>query len=244
MNPTSILEVKNILSSTKKTSKELKHTEVVVCPPFPFVHLVKPESKINVFGGVQDVFWQPAGSFTGEVSSEMVRSFGISYTILGHSERRAQGETDEMVSKKANSALNAGFKVIICVGEKTRDASGEYLEFLRNQLIQSLAGVKKKYASDVIVAYEPVFAIGKSFAEAMQPQDIHETTLFLKKVLLGIFGKEWSSAVKILYGGSVNFENADLIVGGGEVDGLLVGRESLNTDTFPKLLKVVDGIPL
>ena len=105
MNPTSISETKRVVSVTKKYSKGLKNTEVVICPPFPFLYLVKPDNKRNVYGGMQDAFFQSAGSFTGEISSEMGREFGVSYVIIGHSERRALGETDEMVSKKVQQAL-------------------------------------------------------------------------------------------------------------------------------------------
>lgn len=231
-----------MIGLTRKWAKSLKRIEVVVCPPFPFIHLLKTKQKQKIQGGVQDVFVQAAGSFTGEVSSEMVRSFGAKFAIIGHSERRAMGETDELISKKVSASLMAGLSPIVCIGEKSRDASGAYLDFLKNQIVSSLSGVKKKQASEVIIAYEPVFAIGRSFADAMSARDILETVLYIKKILLEILGKESAASIRILYGGSVNWENASAIIEGGGVDGLLVGRESLNMETFPKLLKTVDVV--
>lgn len=243
MNPSSKEEAKRIINSTKKIAKELKRTEVVICPPFPFIDFVKPDDK-KVFSGVQNVFYVPVGTFTGEVSSEMIRAFGAKYSIVGHSERRHLGETDDIVSKKANASLMAGLKTIICVGEETRDNSGDYLNFLRNQIKNSLANVKKKFLFDLIIAYEPVWAISKSTVagQAMNFNEVHEANIFIKKTLVEIFGKDWVSGVRILYGGSVNFENAENIIKEAKVDGFLVGRESLDIETFPKLLKSVDGI--
>ncbi len=244
MNPISPEEARGMINLTKKLAREMKRTDVVVCPPFPYLNMVRSAGEKKFYAGVQDVFWQPAGSFTGEVSAEMVRQNGAKFAIIGHSERRELGETDEIVSKKAVAVLGAGLSAIVCVGEKIRDNSGDYLEFLRKQVSTSLAGVKKKNVSDLIIAYEPVWAIGRNFSEAMKPSDIEETALFLKKVLSEIFGKDWLQSLKILYGGSVNWENAGFIVGGGGVDGLLVGRESLSRENYPKLLKSVDAVPI
>lgn len=243
MNPISPEEAKGIIRSTKKTAKDLKRTEAVICPPAIYLHLIKPEKK--VYSGVQNVFWLPSGTYTGELSSEMVRQSGATFTIVGHSDRRNLGETDEIVAKKTNAALSAGLQTIICIGEKSRDQSGDYLEFLKIQLTGSLSGVKKGFLSDLIIAYEPLWAISKSSiaGEAMKPRDVEETVLYIKKILSEIFGKDWVGAIRILYGGSLNGENAGLIVGMGKVDGLLVGRESLSEKGFKELLKSVDAVP-
>jgi triosephosphate isomerase len=215
-NPSSVIEAKNILNATKKASKDLKKTEVVVCPPFPFLSFFKKQSKDKIFLGAQDVFWETTGSFTGEVSSEMLKSLGVEYVIVGHSERRSLGETDDIVARKALASLNLGIKTIVCVGEKDRDSSGAYLEVLTKQLRNSLGGLKKKHLSDLIIAYEPIWAIGKEYSQAMKPGEVHETVLFIKKIISEIFGKDWFSGIRILYGGSVNYENAGNIMGGGE----------------------------
>lgn len=246
MNPLSPDEAKRIIRSTKKEAKGLKRTEVVICPPYPFLSLIKPEKKGKVFAGVQDVFWQTSGTFTGEVSPEMIRQSDGKFAIIGHSERRKLGETDAIVAKKTNAALSAGLTAIVCVGESSRDNTGDYLEYLKKQLAGSLVGVKKRFLTELIIAYEPLWAISSGYAlsQAMKPSDVHETTLYLKKILAEIFGKDWVSSIRILYGGSVSAENAGFIIGGGGVDGLLVGRESLDLKNFPLLLKSVDAVPL
>ena len=245
MNPISPEEAKQIISATRKTAKELKRTEAVICPPFIYLPFVKPEPKEKIYAGAQNIFWQASGTYTGEVSSEMIRQSGASFVIVGHSERRNLGETDEIVAKKANAALSAGLQTIVCIGEKSRDQSGDYLDFLRKQMAGSLVGIKKRFLPDLIIAYEPLWAISKSNApeEAMKHGDVEETALYIKKVLSEIFGKDWIGNIRILYGGSVNSQNGGMIVGGGKVDGLLVGRESLNGKSFGDLLKSVDAVP-
>jgi triosephosphate isomerase len=128
---------------------------------------------------------------------------------------------------------------VLCIGEKTRDAQGDYLEFLKSQIKASLSGFPKKSLSHLVIAYEPVWAIGAK--EAMTPGLIHEMVIFVKKVLSDMYGQDEVAHVPVLYGGSVNFRNAADIIKLGEVDGLLVGRESVNMAGFPDLLKAVDS---
>jgi len=238
MNPNMVEKAKEIFSETKKVAKNLKTVKVIVCPPFVYLNELEKTADRSFVLGAQDMFWEKTGSFTGEISSAMLKE--ESYVILGHSERRELGETDEMVAKKIISAIKANLKPILCVGEKTRDDHGEYLHFLRNQIINSLAGAPKNSLDKLVIAYEPVWAIGKSDDQAMKPGDIHETTIFIKKVLLEIFKQKKALLVPILYGGSVTHNNALEIITGGEVQGLLVGRESLNPKKFGELLKNVD----
>jgi len=177
---------------------------------------------------------------TGEISGGMLKKEGEGYVIVGHSERREMGEIDEMIAKKVSSAIKAGLKPILCIGEKTRDDHGEYLHFLRNQIINSLGKLSKKQLAKLVIAYEPVWAIGQE--EAMKTEDIHITTIFIKKVLTEVFKDKAVLNIPILYGGSVSHLNASEIIKAGEVQGLLVGRESLNARKFGELLKEVDFI--
>jgi len=190
--------------------------------------------------GAQDMFWEKSGSFTGEISSTMLKGEG--YVILGHSERRELGETDEMIAKKVISAIKAGVKPILCVGEKARDTHGEYLHFLRKQIINSIGKLPKQYLKKLIIAYEPVFAIGQSAGKAMKPNEIHETALFIKKVLSEIYKSKSIISLPVLYGGAVSYKNAKEIITAGEVQGLLVGHESLDPKKFGELLANVDQI--
>ena len=238
MNPGTVERAQDIISENKKVVKNLKNTQLVICPPFVFLSDLGKKNDSKIILGAQDMFWEIEGSFTGEISPGMLSH--ESYVILGHSERRELGETDEMVAKKVLSAVKTNLKPILCIGEKTRDIHGEYLHFLRSQIINSLGKLPKKYLSKIIIAYEPVWAIGKSEAEAMVPRDIHETSIFIKKVLAEIYDHKVAVLVPILYGGSVSHNNARDIISLGQVQGLLVGRESLNSKRFGDLLKEVD----
>jgi len=242
MNPETVEKAKEIFRDTQKTAKDLKNTNVVICPPFVYLSDLEKISNGGVILGAQDVFWEKSGSFTGEISPTMLKKEGEGYVIIGHSERRELGETDEMVAKKISTALKAGLRVVLCVGEKSRDDHGEYLHFLRAQIVNSLGKLQKRYLAKLVVAYEPVWAIGKSDDEAMKPEDVHTTTIFIKKVLSEVYTHKAIIDIPILYGGSVSKNNAVDIVRGGEIQGLLVGHESRQTDKFSQLLRSVDSL--
>lgn len=244
MNPFSAKEAESILTGVKKTVAKLKKTQVVVCPPFVYFNDIRKGigKSANLFLGAQNAFWENEGAFTGEVSPEMIKNYGGSYVILGHSERRALGETDDIVGKKAVACLKAGLKIIICIGEKIRDDHGEYLQFLNSEIRDSLSKVQKKFLPNLIIAYEPIWAIGKSDAEAMHPTDIREMAIYIKKILSEIYGKERAIAVPIVYGGSVGWKNAGEIIKDGGVNGLLVGHQSLKPENFNEILKSTEAL--
>lgn len=242
MNPDSPEKAREIFAAAVRAARKLKHVSLVVCPPALYAGLFKKPSERNIFLGLQDVFWEKGGAHTGEVGAGMARAFGISYAIIGHSERRRLGETDEVVSKKVLAALQAGLRPIVCIGEAERDADGAYFNFLKNQIRGSLASVRPQQLKEVIIAYEPLWAIGKSFKDAMKPPAVHETAIFIRKVLADMFTVPAAAAVPVLYGGSVDAENAGPIVSEGRVDGLLVGRQSLDSENFPKLLSILNGL--
>lgn len=241
MNPDTLEEAKKIWSAVKRSAKKVKNTNIIACPPFPYLNSLKSKEK-NLFLGAQNVFFAKKGAFTGEVSAKMIRDSGASFVILGHSERRAMGETDEIISRKTETALAENLRPVVCVGEKERKESGEHFNFLGNQIKNSLAKISKTSLGSILMAYEPIYAIGKSFKDAMKPAEIRETAIFIKKILSDIYGPEEASLVPILYGGSVGSENASDIIKEGGVDGLLVGRESLDIEQFPKLVAEVDNI--
>lgn len=238
-NPSTHESARHIVKSIKRMAGQLRNTITVLCPPFVFISdLGKGEQPFAK--GAQDVSMFESGSHTGEISAEMLGDSGVEYTIVGHSERRKMGETDAMVAGKVRALHFAGVTAVMCVGEDNRDSGGQYLDTLKNQIKHSLAGIEKKNLSYLVVAYEPVWAIGAT--QAMSPADVHETAIFIRKVLADIFGQDYVTKIPILYGGSVNFRNAGEIVGEGHVDGLLVGRESINPDGFNEILKVVDAL--
>lgn len=241
MNPETMEEAKEIFKKTKLNIQKLKNIKVVICPPFVYLSELEKSLGSNsryLYLGAQDIFWEKSGSFTGEIGSSMLKK--ESYVILGHSERRDLGENNEMISKKVISTLKANMYAILCIGEKERDEHGEYLHFLREQLIHSIGKLSKSFLDKLIIAYEPVWAIGKS--EAMKPNDIYEISIFIKKILVEIFGQKTNINVPILYGGSVNVKNAKEIIKFGEVQGLLVGRQSLDSEKFGELLKITNSL--
>ena len=234
MNPVTLAEAKMLFTKVKRVGVGLRNVETVLCPPFVFISAL---SGVAVKLGSQDVFWQNGERFTGQISPEMLKGLGVSYCLVGHSERRALGETDEVVSKKANAALREGLKVVVCIGERERDSSGAYFDFLKDQLKKSLAGVPLRFLSDLIIAYEPVWAIGKSFRESMSPADIRETSIFIRKILSDIYDRASIAAVTVIYGAAVEPENVAAVLKEGEVSGVLVGHKSLEADDFIAILK-------
>jgi len=171
----------------------------------------------------------------------MIKSLGVKFLIIGHSERRAMGENNEIIRKKMQISFDAGLTPILCIGEKERDKEGNHLAFIKNQIKECLIGLSKKHLVGITIAYEPIWAIGRSYREAMTPTDIHESVLLIRKIISEFFGKDIADGAKILYGGSVESENASEIVRIGNVDGFLVGHTSLIPDQFSAILKTIDA---
>jgi len=241
MNPKTLREARALFSSIKKTGNKLRNVQTVVCPPYPYLaELQKTVSGHRVVLGAQDVFSEPEGAYTGEVSISNLKSVGVKYVILGHSERRAAGETNKDVNTKVKASLKSGLAAVVCVGEKLRDEHAEYLHHLRVELKESLQGLTVSSVKKLIIAYEPIWAVGKNAKKADTPKETQETILFLRKILAEIFNKKIAMNIPIIYGGSVNPQNAGLFVTEGGADGLLVGRASLNRTQFNKILSVSD----
>lgn len=241
MNPASAEDAKTIAKKTRSIAANLKRTEVVACPPFVFVPLAASRTSAKNYSlGAQSASVDEAGAHTGEVSAAMLKSLGVEYVIAGHSEERAAGDTDEVVGKRIMRILEAGLTAVVCIGEKVREENGSHFDFLRDQIKNTFANVHVEKAKSIVLAYEPVWAIGAK--EAMVPEQVHEMSIFVKKVFADVFSQEAAMKVKVLYGGSVNFRNAAEIMNIGKVDGLLVGRESVNMPGFTELLKAVDKI--
>jgi triosephosphate isomerase len=220
MNPASLKEAVKLAKASDKKG-------AVVVPPFVFIEEVGKVLKRAALGA-QDVFWKDKGAYTGEISPEELKRLGVKYVIIGHSERRALGEKDSVVNKKAKTAVAHGFKVILCVGEKWNARKKGFAvakRFVADQLRRSLKGAVK----NVIVAYEPVWAIGTGRNDS--PEDASEMALFIKKSL-------GSAGTKVLYGGSVNGKNAKSFLEAPGIDGLLVGGASLKEREFNRILRI------
>lgn len=241
MNPSGLKEAKRLFNKTKQAASRLTKTEVVICPPFIYLsQLGGLASKLKL--GAQDVsFFDFDGAHTGEISAKMLKNIGAKYAIIGHSERRKLGETNEIINKKIGIALSAGLKAILCVGEESRDNDGRFLDFIREELSAGLRGLSRGLIKNLIVAYEPIWAIsGRSSAGADNPDDVFKITILIRKVLMDFAGNDLARNLPIIYGGSVNSENAGVFLKKSQVNGLLVGGKSLDSEEFGKIIKIAD----
>lgn len=208
-------------------------TQVVVCPPFTAlaaVGQVVAGSRIGL--GAQDLHWAKEGAYTGEVSAEMLRDIGCRYVIVGHSERRQYfGETDENVNRKILAALASDLTPIICVGETLLEReAGRAYTVVETQIKGALTGLRPEQVQELILAYEPVWAIGTG--KTATPSQAEEMHAHIRKTIALLFGAEIAHGVRILYGGSVKPENAEELLGRSEIDGALIGGSSLQADSF------------
>ncbi len=239
MNPKSADEAKDIISEINKKSKSFGDVKVVVCPPFIYLNEVSNVIAISnsIILGAQDVFIGSGVSHTGEVGIELLKRAKVKYIIVGHSERRAEDDTDLIVKEKMLGSLKAGFKVILCVGERERNEHGDHFHEIKQQIEDAIIKLPKKFIKNLVIAYEPVWAIGRPESEAIKPDQLQEITIFIKRLISDTLGAAEVKNIKILYGGSVTKNNSKEIIDRGGVDGLLIGRESLNPKNIVELIQ-------
>lgn len=243
MYPRTLKEAKHIFVELKKGAKKTSRVRVVICPPHLYtasLMALSGTSKIAVGG--QDAFYEDEGARTGETSPSALFALGASHVILGHSERRAMGEGDDEVAKKAQSAVRNKLSVILCVGERSRDEAGAYFSEVSAQLRASLSGFPKKETGRLIIAYEPIWAIGTKAKRAALPADFCEMSILIRRHLVEFFGKKLAFAIPILYGGSVDDHNAEGFLREGGADGLLIGRVSLDAEKLSSIIHIADHI--
>ncbi|MCI6028212.1 MAG: triose-phosphate isomerase [Clostridiales bacterium] len=212
--------------------------EVVVCPPFVDLCPVSKAIKgTNIHLGAQNIHWAKSGAFTGEISADMLKKFGVEYAIVGHSERRQYfGETDATVNMRAKAALENGITPIICVGESLEQRErGETDEFVASQVRGALEGISADDARRVVIAYEPIWAIGTGRTATAEMAE--ETITVIRKTLRSIFGNDAAETVRIQYGGSMNPQNAASLMAMENIDGGLIGGASLKAEDFSKVVK-------
>ena len=219
---------------------DVRDVEVVIVPPFTIIPKVAEllEAKAqSIKLGAQNMYWERSGAFTGEISAAMLRDFFVHYVVLGHSERRQYfGETDEIVNKKVRAALEATLRPIVCVGEtlEQRD-KGNVEKILSIQLRGSLKDVNEKELQEIVVAYEPVWAIGTG--RNATPQQAQEAHAFIRHTLREISDEPTADRIRIQYGGSVKPENARDLMTQADIDGALVGGASLDPRSFAQIVK-------
>jgi triosephosphate isomerase len=233
MNPATLNEAVALAEKVRAGVGPEAAVHVAVCPPAVFLHQIDAVLANTPIGlGAQNMHWEPKGAFTGELSGAMLHDAGCTHVILGHSERRhGLGETDEQVNKKLNAALNTGLIPIVCIGETLQQREEDRtMAVVSAQLDGSLAGVTPEQMAGVVLAYEPVWAIGTGkVATPSQAQEVHA---FIRQRLAARFGEATASRVVVQYGGSVKPDNARDLLACPDIDGALVGGASLVPDDF------------
>jgi triosephosphate isomerase len=238
-------DAKKFIASLRRKTRLFAGVDVIIAPSFTLLPLVATALKGSAIRtSAQSVSVFDTGAHTGEVAATMVKSFGATHSIIGHSERRSQGESEEMVRAQIKHATAAGLTVILCIGESERDQGGAYLNTIVTQLREALKEFpdrtgKKDSMPKLVVAYEPVWAIGKSAADAMKAPELREMSIFIKKTLAEHFERKAAMRIPILYGGSVEASNARALMEEGDVSGLLVGHASAEPDSFVEILTAV-----
>ena len=237
MNNT-IKEAVELVNGLKRELDTINSVDIVVSPPFTALSDVNElimDSNIKL--SAQNVYWQEEGAFTGEVSTIMLKDAGCAYVIVGHSERRQYfNETNETVNKRLKAVLAGGLKVIVCVGEVLEEReAGKTFDIIRSQVQGSLQGLSRSDMNNVVLAYEPVWAIGTGkTASPEQAQEVHQ---YIRGLLKDIFDKETAAEIRIQYGGSVKPDNIKELMQKEDVDGALVGGASLKIDSFGAIVK-------
>ncbi len=236
MNKTAA-EATALVSELKPLVADL-NAEIVVCPTFTSLNAAVEAAKgSNIKVGAQNIHWAENGAFTGEISAAMLQEIGVEYVIIGHSERRQYfGETDATVNQRLQAALGAGLTVMVCVGELLEERENNQTEaVLDKQLRGGLANLTAADMEKVVIAYEPVWAIGTG--KTATPEMAQETHAYIRKVLGDMFDSATANKVRIQYGGSMKPENAAALVSQPDIDGGLIGGASLKADSFAALIK-------
>ncbi len=232
LNPQTKKEAEDLFKKVKAGVKSVKTAEVVICPPFIFTPLFKGLSL-----GAQNCYLEEKGAFTGEISPAMIKTMGLEYVIIGHSERRKYfSETDEQINKKVKLAVKTGLKVILCIGETAEERdNGKKTLVLKSQLENDLAGFSREDVKSIAIAYEPIWAIGTG--NNCSVQETTTSLLFIKQTINNLYNREIADKTRILYGGSVKAENAKEYIKEAGANGLLVGGASLKVEEFVSIVK-------
>ncbi len=232
-----IPEAVRLSQQLKQAFNKEKEAEIAIMPPFTALSEVKKVlSNTSILTGAQDTFWEETGAYTGEISPSMIKDAGCDYVIVGHSERRQYfGDTDENVNKKIKAALSVGLHPILCIGETLEEReNNETMNKVKKQLKKGLKGIDKDLFSKVILAYEPIWAIGTG--RTASPEQAEEVHGFIRGQVAKMVGKDTSSCVIILYGGSVKPKNAFALIKERNINGALVGGASLEANSFAEII--------
>lgn len=231
-------EALELVRSLKPLVENINEVNIIVCPPFTSLYAVGQEIKgTNIEMGGQNCYLKESGAYTGEIAPQMLLDVGCTWTILGHSERRQYfNETDSFLNQKLKYVLTTGLKVMFCVGETLEEREENLTEsVLRRQIIEGLRDLQPSDLSKIVIAYEPVWAIGTG--KNATPEQAQEAHTFIRALIRKEFGEESAKNLPIQYGGSVKPENAKELISQEDVNGFLVGGASLNADSFAQIIK-------
>jgi triosephosphate isomerase len=231
-------EAVELVNGLAKNLADVKDREALVCVPFTDLQAVAQALKnSNIAYGAQNMHWENKGAFTGEISPAMLKDAGCKYVIVGHSERRQYfRETDEIVNKKMKSAFSAGIVPIVCIGETLQEREKNItFQVIEKQVKNGLEGLTPDQAKTVVIAYEPVWAIGTG--KTATPQQAEEVHSSIRKLYGQLYGVDAAEAVRILYGGSMKPDNVSELMKQPDIDGGLVGGASLEVESFTKIVK-------
>lgn len=237
MNKTAV-EARDLAARLGTLVSGVQDRDIVLAPPFTALSTVAEAIKgTNMMLSAQNLFWEDKGAFTGEISAEMLLDLGCKYVIIGHSERRQYfGETDETVNKKVRQALNKGLLPIVCVGELLSEReAGKANEVIERQVTGALKGVTAAEMQKIVVAYEPVWAIGTG--KTATPDQANEIHAFIRQKVKSLYSAEVADSLRVQYGGSVTPENVSTLMAMPDIDGALVGGASLKPESFATLVK-------
>lgn len=233
-----IPESLELVNGLKKNLAGITDREILICPPFTALFAISQSIKgSNINLGAQNVHWETKGAFTGEVSVSMLLDAGCRYVIIGHSERRQYfGETDDAVNKKMHSVFKSGITPIVCIGETlTEREQKATLKVIERQVKTGITGLSTEQAKSLVIAYEPVWAIGTG--KTATPQQAQEVHSYIRKLYTEIYKSSCAESVRILYGGSVKPDNMAELMKQPDIDGGLVGGASLDADSFVKIVR-------
>jgi triosephosphate isomerase (TIM) len=236
-------EAESYLQSFVTEIRDFSDVDVVIIPPFTAIPaaLAASERIQTIRIGAQNMHWEKSGAFTGEISAPMLRALYVRYVILGHSERRSLfGETDEIVNRKVKAALDAGLRPIFCIGESLHERdSDQFKQVLEGQVRKGLEGVSARDLTEVVLAYEPCWAIGTG--RTATPAEAEEAHAFIRSVLAALSDGATADRIRIQYGGSVKPDNVESLMREKNIDGLLVGGASLDPRSFAQIIRSTEA---
>jgi len=239
LNPGTTTEAKLLYSELRKQVPKNGTATVVIAPPFLFIPEIAKTIQSKMVLGAQDMHYEERGAVTGEIGGGQLASFGVQYVLIGHSERRALGETDTQVNKKVHAALKRKLTPVVCIGERTRDSQGQFYQDITAQIKSLTTGLTPAQLQKVVIAYEPIWAIGTGLTATAE--NVKEMQLFIVSTLTKLFERKVAEKVRLIYGGSVKDSNARELYTQGGMSGFLVGGASLQAAEFAAIIKATES---